>query len=401
VEFLDLSKLVAGELMSRVATPQNIETLGLSSDAEALLADIIAETASPKLDLVAESPAMPEAEQGLDPQVVLPVGSSTPTYDPAVAAFVDLLNQLISPEGMPAPLDKSPLKIETKEPQAEERGTEPLVAREEWTAQKIVAPIGDAGEERKGIGADLSAADLSAVDKALAKERQEAVAIDSSPARFGWVEGDVRVVQGVKDTNSAYERQANGLRLPATIIRVFILLLIAAPLPFVNHSFNQSLISDNNYKFSEMQKLKAQALADKRAAIKLDKQIVRAQQIGARSVGNLLLLEDFETLFAAYLAAFERFGIVVNSYNISTNEDRGVTTPNGRVIANFVEIDLVGRYEIYAEIRRVFAEESRQIIVVEETMSARPQVLELNISSKLIVPTKVRGRGNKWGKAVE
>ena len=101
----------------------------------------------------------------------------------------------------------------------------------------------------------------------------------------------------------------------------------------------------------------------------------------------------FETLFASYIAALERYGVKINKYNVTADKERGAPIANSKMIANLVEIDLVGRYDVYAEIRRVFVEESRQVIVVEEIMSARPDSLELDISAKMIVPTKGKDGG--------
>lgn len=404
--------------MSRVATPQNIETLGLSSDAQALLADIVAETAPPKLDVAAESPAMPEADESPEAEINTPVSSTMPVADPSVEAFTDLLNQLAATDSealtastLPlldegAPLAQGAPKLETQEPetqepQAKELATQADPALEEWATQDIIAAVGGAGAGATDVAADLSAADLDAIDAALAEEGGEANAKGGLLARFRRGGGDVGVLVGVKDANSAYETQASGSRLPATIIRVLVLILVAAVPPFVNLVFIQPQISDNNVKLSEMQQFEAQAVADKKAALDLDKKIVRAQKISARLAGDLPPSEDFETLFASYMAALERYGVTVNSYNISANEDRGAPIANSKMIANLVEIDLVGRYDVYAEIRRVFAEESRQIIVVEETMSARPDSLELDISAKMIVPTKGKDSGNSGGKDSE
>lgn len=393
--------------MSRVGVPENIEELDLSPDAQALLADIMAEAAPAAPDVSEAAEAAKAADVSGEiaraPNTPAPGEPPPPVADPSIDAFTDLLNQL----GPDTPTDDT-LTDDTPTDDA---------TLEAWSEDDIISAVErvthsdddfdvdedlnedlnqDLDADNKddpNAAQDMAAANLQAIDAVLSEDDEEEPPKRGLLARFRRGGGEVGALVGVKDANSAYETQASGSRLPSTILRVLVLILVAAVPPFVNLVFIQPQISDNNRKLSEMQQFEAQSVEDKNAALDLDKKIVRAQKISARLANDLPPSEDFETLFASYIAALERYGVKINKYNVTADKERGAPIANSKMIANLVEIDLVGRYDVYAEIRRVFVEESRQVIVVEEIMSARPDSLELDISAKMIVPTKGKDGG--------
>lgn len=378
--------------MSRDGVPENIEELDLSPDAQALLADIMAEAAPAGPDVSETSDVLGEIARA--PNTSAPSEPPLPFADPSIDAFAELLNQL------------GPVTL-TDDTSSNDTSTDGTTL-EAWSEDDIIGAVESAthsdddfdvdedlnadfdadNKDNPSAAQDMAAANLQAINATLSEDDEEKPPKRGLLARFRRSGGEVGALVGVKDANSAYKTQASGLRLPSTILRVLVLILVAAVPPFVNLVFIQPQITDNNRKLSEMQQFEAQSVEDKNAALDLDKKIVRAQKISAGLADNLPPSEDFETLLASYIAALERYGVKINKYNVSADKERSAPIADSKMIANLVEIDLVGRYDVYAEIRSVFVEESRQIIVVEEIMSARPDSLELDITAKMIVPTK-------------
>lgn len=361
--------------MARNAVSDDIEKLGLSPDAAALLADILAENSPPVPMAANDAKAYAEPAVG-DGEPLAAPAALAPVADPNVDAFTDMLNQLGVDDADVDALDVDGLDVDQ-------------IDGEETEVAMISAPNSAPNSADDTKSATVSAAELEAIDAALADQGDpNANTKGGLLARFRGGTKDVHMLVGVKDASSAYENQASGSRLPSTLLRVLFLVVVAAVPPFVNLVFIQPQISNNNIKLSEMRQFEAKAGDDKKIALDLDQKIVRAQKISARLAENLPPSSDFEALFASYMAALERYGVEINSYNISSNEERSAPISNSKMIANLVEIELVGRYDVYAEIRRVFVEESRQIIVVDEIMTALPDSLDLNIKAKMIVPTR-------------
>ena len=376
--------------MARNAVSDDIEKLGLSPDAAALLADILAENSPPVPMAANDAKAYAEPAVG-DGEPLAAPAALAPVADPNVDAFTDMLNQLGVDDADVDALDVD--EIGADEIDIDGLDVDGLdvdqIDGEETEVAMISAPNSAPNSADDTKSATVSAAELEAIDAALAdQEDPDANTKGGLLARFRRGTKDVHMLVGVKDASSAYESQASGSRLPSTLLRVLFLVVVAAVPPFVNLVFIQPQISKNNIKLSEMRQFEVKAGDDKKIALDLDQKIVRAQKISARLAENLPPSSDFEALFASYMAALERYGVEINSYNISSNEERSAPIFNSKMIANLVEIELVGRYDVYAEIRRVFVEESRQIIVVDEIMTALPDSLELNIKAKMIVPTR-------------
>lgn len=381
--------------MARKAVSDDIEKLGLSPDAAALLADILAENSPPVPMAANDAKAYAEPAVG-DGEPLAAPAALAPVADPTVDAFTDMLNQLGVDDADVDALDVD--EIGADEIAIDGLDVDGLdvdgldvdqIDGEETEVAMISAPNSAPNSADDTKSATVSAAELEAIDAALAdQEDPDANTKGGLLARFRRGTKDVHMLVGVKDASSAYENQARGSRFPSTLLRVLFLVVVAAVPPFVNLVFIQPQISNNNIKLSEMRQFEAKAGDDKKIALDLDQKIVRAQKISARLAENLPPSSDFEALFASYMAALERYGVEINSYNISSNEERSAPISNSKMIANLVEIELVGRYDVYAEIRRVFVEESRQIIVVDEIMTALPDSLDLNIKAKMIVPTR-------------
>jgi len=193
---------------------------------------------------------------------------------------------------------------------------------------------------------------------------------------------------GFKNAAAAYDAQTGASLLPYTIIRTVVLVLVAAVPPAVNLLVIQPQISDNNRKLTEMRSFEAKAKEDQRVADGLAEKIIRGQKISQRLIQTLPPTSEFESLFNKYLAALQRYGMILNSYNVAPDAERTFVVGDKKLEANIVAIELEGRYDVYAEIRNVFAKESRLLKVVEERIQPVEGSLDLRITSKLLVPTR-------------
>ena len=58
------------------------------------------------------------------------------------------------------------------------------------------------------------------------------------------------------------------------------------------------------------------------------------------------------------------------------------------LLLSLVELDLVGRYDIYVDIRKIFVDQLKIATVVKETMIPQEGSPQLQIKASLMVPTK-------------
>ncbi len=137
-----------------------------------------------------------------------------------------------------------------------------------------------------------------------------------------------------------------------------------------------------------MRTFEAKAKEDERIANNLDQKIILEQQTSQRLFSKLSSTESFESLFNSYTDALQRYGIVLNSYNLSSNAERTLVVSDKKLEVNVVVLELEGRYDVYSEIRRVFVKESKQVKLIEETLEPIEGTLNLKITSKLLVSTQ-------------
>lgn len=206
-------------------------------------------------------------------------------------------------------------------------------------------------------------------------------------ARLGGKSGRaVKRLVGVKDASAAYNAQSGALLLPFTIIRAVVLVLVAAVPPIVNLAIIQPQISDNNRKITETLSYQAKATEDEKIANKLEKSVAAVDRRSKALMGNLMPEKGLQDLVNKYVAALQRYGIELNSYNVSSDAARKVI--NGDLVqdAIIVELDLLTRYDVYAEIRSVFVKEAKFLTVIDETIQAQEGSVDLQVNSRIMVP---------------
>ena len=212
--------------------------------------------------------------------------------------------------------------------------------------------------------------------------------------RFGRGRAVLRRV-GFKNAAAAYQTQSSGSLLPFTIFRIVILVLVAVMPPTVNFLIIQPQIIDNTHKLNEINKFEAGAETDREIANNVAEKVIRAQKIGIKLVEGVLPTRNFEVLFNGYIDALQRYGMVLNSYNVSASPEQTIifgdkNSDNKKLQANIVTLELEGRYDVYTEIRSVFVAESKRVKLLSERFQPLEKSLNLRITSKILVPTLER-----------
>lgn len=198
----------------------------------------------------------------------------------------------------------------------------------------------------------------------------------------------VKRLVGVKDAGAAYNAQSGALLLPFTIIRAVVLVLVAAVPPIVNLAIIQPQISDNNRKITETLSFQAKSKEDESVADKLAASIANVDRRSQTLMSNLMPEPDLQDLVNKYVAALQRYGVELNSYNVSSEKNRKVVVGDLVQDAVIVELDLVTRYDVYTEIRNVFAKEAEKLTVVDETFQTQPGSVDLLVQSRVMVPVR-------------
>ncbi len=413
----------------------------LSDDARALLAELSATSAAheqaPALELAPDPTTDPTPELAPEKKVIkvqsrFPV-LNAPVNDRRVTAFANLLNHL----------------DEVADPANDDTGA--LAAARNWQIEKTekenTGPVAQEGNADADLNnTDMSDEGISRFDATLAADIADAegmgvnMPLDAAPdnqkpdnkkdaveydegdnqndpydapvgdartgggaiqvggggffglfrffGRFGRSGSSVRQIVGVKDAAAAYDAQTAGTLLPYTIARAVILLLVAAVPPLVNLMIIQPQISDNNQRLTDIGKFEAQAKEDEKQANALAEQVTRSRKTSQTLLQDLPTTSDFTTLFNNYLVALQRYGVGVMSYNVRADTERSTMVGEEIQGASIIELTLVGRYDVYTEIRRIFVEQSNRISVLDEKFKANPETLDLNISVKMLVPTR-------------
>ena len=207
-------------------------------------------------------------------------------------------------------------------------------------------------------------------------------------ARFRVGAGGVKKLVGVRNAAATYDAQSGSSLLPFTIIRAVILVLVAAVPPAVNLAIIQPQISDNSRKLTQIRGFKAQMAENKKIADNLATRLSALEQDAKRRIDRLMPNAELESLFNSYVAALQKYNIDLQGYNVSSMSDRKVIIGNRVQEASLVELDLVGRYDIYIDIRKIFVDQLKIATVVKETMTPQEDSPELQIKASLMVPTK-------------
>jgi hypothetical protein len=83
----------------------------------------------------------------------------------------------------------------------------------------------------------------------------------------------------------------------------------------------------------------------------------------------------------------QKYDVEILSYNVASDKQRKVVVGTQVQEASLVAMELVGRYDVYTEIRRVFVEQSQNIQVLNEAFEVVPGSLDLKIKARFLVPT--------------
>lgn len=346
----------------------------------------------------------------------IPVLLTAAYDDPKAAAFADMLTHLDDESGTPAIDEAAALRAAEKYKAEREKTASlsaPLMQSETDMATQAVFDVppalseaasdmvpasgdGDA-EVNEGLTLDGGAAPdapealetLDALDDDLDFE------IDETPGGlvgfFKRLSGGGRAVKrlvGVKDAAAAYDTQSGATLLPYTILRAIVLILVAAVPPIVNLAVIQPQISDNNRKITETLTFEARAKEDEKIADKLAASIGNVDKRTQILMQGLMEEEKLQPLVNHYVAALQRYGVALDSYNVTPDATRKVIVGDMVQDAVMVEMDLVSRYDVYTEIRKIFASQANKVTVVDELFEAQPGSVDLKVVSRLMVPVK-------------
>lgn len=336
----------------------------------------------------------------------VPVTLARPLKDTKAAAFAELLEHLDDEAGTPhgnvVNADKAaerfraerarptvPLADEEVTPEADIDG---MSAAADLSAGSIEDAMGDAmseamgddivmlEEEEFGPADDEDDFDFDVDEKLAGLKGLFARIIGGGKA--------VKRLVGVKDASSAYNAQSGASLLPYTIIRAVVLVLVAAVPPAVNLIIIQPQISDNNRKITETLSYEAKSKEDEKRADKLDKTIAKVERRSKAMLGESIPEENLQPLVNNYVAALQRYGVDLNSYNVVSEKSRKVIVGDQVQDTMVVELDLVSRYDVYTEIRKVFAEQAGKITVLDETLTTQPGSVDLKVLSRVMIPVQ-------------
>ena len=411
---------------------QRVITKNLSPQARALLAELgaadgLPQPAAPIDDVRAVKPA----DDAPDIIAEVPVFLA-PHNDAKAKAFVDMLGH-IDDDGGAALVDEKAALAAAQRYRSEKRAAhidfddadtmsdmeaeslppvpqpDPHPAYDELDLSPVSAPasgpdmaaddladgVGADGVGADGVGADGAAKiDYDALldDELFGDEIEE---MEDAPrglqgmfAKFKSGAGEVKKLIGVKNASTAYDAQSGASLLPFTIIRAVVLLLVAAVPPAVNLIVIQPQISDNSRKLTQIRGFEAQAVESKKAADKLARKLAALEQDARRRIDILMPNAQLENLFNRYTAALQEYDIALNRYNVSSLEDRNVVIGSRVQQASLVELDLEGRYDVYVDIRKIFVEQLKNVVVLNEVLAPQEDGVTLKINARMMVPTR-------------
>lgn len=332
-----------------------------------------------------------------------------PHIDPKAKAFAEMLGHIDDDAGAALVDEEAALKAAEKY-RAEKRAAHIDFDDDDTMADMgaekpppLPQPISDAEEDEEEQAGEISAAleapndDTVDFDDVLDDDLfgDEAFDIDVEEggikgflARLRGSAGDVKKLIGVKNASAAYDAQSGASLLPFTIIRAVILLLVAAVPPAVNLIVIQPQISDNSRKLTQIRSFEAQAVESRNAADKLARKLAALEQDARRRIDILMPNSQLEALFNRYTSALQQYDIGLQRYNVSSLEERNVVVGSRVQQASLVEFNLEGRYDVYVDIRKIFVEQLKNVIVLNEVMVPQEDGATLSIDARLMVPTR-------------
>ena len=127
---------------------------------------------------------------------------------------------------------------------------------------------------------------------------------------------------------------------------------------------------------------------NKKIADNLATRLSALEQDAKGRIDRLMPNTELESLFNSYVAALQKYNIDLQGYNVSSISDRKVIVGNRVQEASLVELDLVGRYDIYVDIRKIFVDQLKIATVVKETMTPQDGSPKLQIKATMMVPTR-------------
>ncbi len=389
----------------------------LSPHARALLA---------KLGDMGQSPADSAAMSALRPERALDEGQAleaevpvflAPHKDAKARAFVDMLSHIDDNAGEILVDEKAALAVAERyrsektaahidyedndamaEMAAEQLPPVPQSDLDEASDEADISPLQD-GAQTAGEGR-AEEADETDYDALLSDDLfgDEADVFEDDDAQESGLKGllgrlkggasGVKKLIGVKNVSATYDAQSGASLLPFTIIRAVVLLLVAAVPPAVNLIVIQPQISDNGRKLTQIRGFEAQAVENKKAADKLAVKLASLDKDARRRIDILMPNQKLESLFNRYTSALQKYDIELQSYNVSSLEDRNVIVGSRVQQASLVELDLKGRYDVYVDIRKIFVDQLKNVVVLSEVLEPTDSGTDLNINARMMVPTK-------------
>ena len=387
----------------------------LSAEARALLLELEGGASiSKKNAALAEAfHARPEAPSDMGD---VPVTLARPVNDTKAAAFAELLEHLDDEAGTPhgdvVKADKAAEKFRAERarptaPLADEKGTPEANTDDMSEASELSADAAEPAEPMvDSVGASMDGDIVLLEEEEFGPADDEEFGpaddeddfdfdVDEKPAGlkgfFARLIGGGRAVKrlvGVKDASSAYNAQSGASLVPYTIIRAVVLVLVAAVPPAVNLIIIQPQISDNNRKITETLSYEAKSKEDEKQADKLAKTITKVERRSKALLGESMPEEKLQPLVNNYVAALQRYGVDLNSYNVVSEKSRKVIVGDQVQDTMVVELDLVSRYDIYTEIRKVFAQQAGKMTVLDETLATQPGSVDLKVFSRVMIPVQ-------------
>lgn len=374
-------------------------TDNLSADARALLLEI---ESSPGIS--AKNAAISKAFHARASDADVPVTLAAPVNDPKAAAFAELLEHLDDEAGTPHMNTAKAQKAAERFSAERARPQAPLADEDDSAA---IAPAADGSVDVGGDVVMLEETELGPADENDAADFDANFDPDFDPdfdldekpaglkgffvgltARFIGGGRAVKRLVGVKDAGSAYNAQSGASLLPYTIIRTVVLVLVAAVPPVVNLVIIQPQISDNNRKITETLSYEAKSKEDEKAADKLAKTVIKVERRSNTLLNDLMPEADLQPLVNNYVTALQRYGVDLNSYNVVSDKSRKVIVGDRVLDTMVVEMDLVSRYDVYSEIRKVFVQQAEKITVLDETLTAQPGSVDLQVNSRVMIPVQ-------------
>lgn len=193
---------------------------------------------------------------------------------------------------------------------------------------------------------------------------------------------------GQKNAVHAWGRQtASSGHAHLILTAIFLIILIFAT-PLAHIFLLTPQLVENTRKRDEIKKLQNSAQADAIAATSILDKVKRAQHRGGQFVANLLPVVEHDTLLQSYLAALERFGIVVSMFDIQPALNANAKLGVQQIRAQIVTIELQGRFDVYRDIRNIFMRAVRHVTVLEETVATIDQTPDVKIKSRVMLAAR-------------